>query len=210
MFSLHGADGVWLYDTKTGIPTKYPDRRPASYWFKTERTASGQMGLFAEEERDDLPLVNELRADVKRWRESGWENASEVTKTLLRHWWRDLRIAKGLTLRQCSERLGVDPSNWSKLERGINPAPKDIAILEEWAKFFALKGEAKQAFFDAAALSRSEIPADLASDERVMAALPAFFRAARGAELDEAQLRQFVEDMRALHRPDPKAHACHR
>ena len=118
---------------------------------------------------------------------------------------KDLRIAKGLTLRQCSERIGVDPSNWSKLERGINPAPKDIAILEEWAAFFALKGEARQAFFDAAALSRREIPADIASDDRVMAALPAFFRAARGAELDETQLRQFVEDVRALHSPGPKA-----
>ena len=119
---------------------------------------------------------------------------------------KDLRIGKGLTLRQCSEQLGVDPSNWSKLERAINPAPKDVAILETWAQFFILKGETKQAFFDAAALSRSEIPADLASDERVMAVLPAFFRAARGAELDETQLRQFVEDVRALHSPDPKAH----
>jgi transcriptional regulator with XRE-family HTH domain len=118
---------------------------------------------------------------------------------------KDLRVARGLTLRQCSERIGVDPSNWSKLERGINPAPKDVAILEEWARFFALQGEQKQAFFDAAALSRREIPADLASDERVMAALPAFFRAARGAELNEAQLRQFVEDVRALHSPDPRA-----
>jgi type III restriction enzyme len=52
------------------------------------------MGLFAEEERDDLPLVNELREDVKRWRELGWENASEVTKTLLRHWWREDRARR--------------------------------------------------------------------------------------------------------------------
>ncbi len=118
---------------------------------------------------------------------------------------KDLRIAQGLTLRDCSDQLGIDPSNWSKLERGINPAPKDITVLEAWAKFFHVAGEAKQAFFDAAALSRREIPADLASDERVMAALPAFFRAARGTELDEASLKQFVADVRALHSPDPKA-----
>jgi type III restriction enzyme len=80
-------DQHWLYDTKTGIPSKTPGRRPASYWFKTERTGSAQMSLLAEEERDDLPLVNALREDVRRWRESGWENASE-TKKLLRHWWR--------------------------------------------------------------------------------------------------------------------------
>jgi len=118
---------------------------------------------------------------------------------------KDLRIRKDLTLRQCSEQLGVDPSNWSKFERGVNPGPKDITILESWAEFFGLRGAAKQEFFDAAALSRRELPADLASDEKVLAALPAFFRAVRGAELDESQLRQFVEDVRGLHSPEPKA-----
>jgi type III restriction enzyme len=84
-------DQHWLYDTTTGIPSKTPGRRPASYWFKTERTGSAQMSLLAEEERDDLPLVNALREDVRRWRASGWENASETTKKLLRHWWREDR-----------------------------------------------------------------------------------------------------------------------
>lgn len=84
-------DQHWLYDTRTGIPSKTPGRRPASYWFKTERTGSSQMSLLAEEERDDLPLVNTLREDVRRWRERHWENASETTKTLLRHWWREDR-----------------------------------------------------------------------------------------------------------------------
>lgn len=87
-------DQHWLYDTRTGIPSKTPGRRPASYWFKTERTGSAQMSLLAEEERDDLPLVNALREDVRRWRESGWENASETTKKLLRHWWREDRARR--------------------------------------------------------------------------------------------------------------------
>ncbi len=87
-------DQHWLYDTGTGIPTKNPGRRPASYWFKSERTGSAQMSLLAEEERDDLPLVNALRDDVRRWRESGWENASETTKKLLRHWWREDRTRR--------------------------------------------------------------------------------------------------------------------
>ena len=49
------------------------------------------MSLLAEEQRDDLPLVNALRDDVQKWRASKWENASETTKQLLRHWWRDDR-----------------------------------------------------------------------------------------------------------------------
>jgi type III restriction enzyme len=86
-------DQHWLYDTKTGIPTKTQERRPASYWFKSERSGSAQqqMSFLAEEERDDLPLVNALRDDVRRWRAGGWENASETTKRLLRHWWREDR-----------------------------------------------------------------------------------------------------------------------
>ena len=89
-------DQHWLYDTRTGIPTRTPGRRPASYWFKSERTGSAQqqMSFLAEEERDDLPLVNALREDVKRWRESGWEGASETTKRLLRHWSREDRTRR--------------------------------------------------------------------------------------------------------------------
>jgi type III restriction enzyme len=83
----------WVYDLTTGIPTRTPGRRPASYWYKTERTgqAQQQLAFMAEEDRDDLPLVNALRDDVRRWRESGWVGASETTKTLLRHWRREDR-----------------------------------------------------------------------------------------------------------------------
>lgn len=89
-------DQHWLYDTATGVPSKVSGRRPASYWFKSERTgtAQQQLGFLAEEERDDLPLVNALRDDVRRWRESNWENASETTKKLLRHWWREDRLRR--------------------------------------------------------------------------------------------------------------------
>jgi len=72
----------WLYDTKTGLARKEPDRRPASYWYRTKKTGSAQASLFAEEERDDLPLVNLLREDVKRWREADYRGASNVTREL--------------------------------------------------------------------------------------------------------------------------------
>ncbi len=74
----------WLYEG--GVPRRTAGRRKAGYYYKTARTGSSQTDLFAEENRDDLPLVNALRADVRRWRESGYRGASEVTKDLLRHW----------------------------------------------------------------------------------------------------------------------------
>jgi transcriptional regulator with XRE-family HTH domain len=115
---------------------------------------------------------------------------------------KDARIAKQLTLRGCCAALGVDPSNWSKMERDVTSPPKDISLLERWAKFFGLTGERKQEFLDLAALARSELPADVASDARVLSALPAFFRAMRGAELEGDKLRRFVDDIRALHSAD--------
>lgn len=111
------------------------------------------------------------------------------------------RIEKGLTLRACSAALGVDPSNWSKLERGVTPSPKDQSTLEIWAEFLQIYGNDRQNFLDAAAISRKEIPLDLATDERVIAALPVFFRAIRGEELKGERMTQFIEDLRELHSP---------
>ncbi len=78
----------WLYDTLTGEASEIAGRRPAGYWFKTERTGRGQRELFVEETREDLTLVNLLRQDVKRWRESGYRGAPKVTRDLLAHWQR--------------------------------------------------------------------------------------------------------------------------
>jgi len=87
----------WVYDTNTGEAQKMPGRRPASYWFKSQRVFGNQQMMltgFAEEEREDLPLVNNLRKDIKRWRESGYEGATEVTKELLRYWCREDRLRR--------------------------------------------------------------------------------------------------------------------
>jgi transcriptional regulator with XRE-family HTH domain len=118
---------------------------------------------------------------------------------------KEVRIERRITLRQCSADLGVDASNWSKVERNVNPAPKDITVLERWAAFFHLEGTKRQEFIDAAALSRHEIPRDIASDEKVLKALPVFFRAVRGSEMDQAKMDQFIEDLRAIHSPDKEA-----
>lgn len=81
----------WLYNTTTGEATEEPGRRPASYWYKTQRTGTAQGILYAEEERDDLPLVNAIRADVDRWRDANYEGATAVTKQMLAYWAREDR-----------------------------------------------------------------------------------------------------------------------
>jgi type III restriction enzyme len=76
----------WVYNPQTGTPTKQESRRLAGYWYKTERIGTAQLSFLAEEERDDLPLINALRDDVRRWREAGYRGASHVTRDLLQYW----------------------------------------------------------------------------------------------------------------------------
>ncbi len=76
----------WLYDRETGEASKAPGRRPAGHWFRTEPQQAQQISMLAEENWEALPYVNSLRDDVKRWRESGYRNATNVTRKLLLHW----------------------------------------------------------------------------------------------------------------------------
>ena len=83
----------WVYDQETGAARREDGRRPASYWWRTQRTRTQQLALrgLTEEQREELPMVNHLRADVARWRKSEYEGATQVTKTLLKYWWREDR-----------------------------------------------------------------------------------------------------------------------
>ena len=86
----------WDYDRNTGRAMKREGRRSAAYWYKLPDadTRRGQLTLELQEERRDLVFVNRLRADVKRWRQSNWEGATNVTKDLLRHWMRKDRARR--------------------------------------------------------------------------------------------------------------------
>jgi type III restriction enzyme len=80
----------WAY-SKGGKAIKEPGRRRASYFWTTQKTGSLQQtfdaeGFDTDHGSDDLPLVNALRYDVGKWRDAGYENATQVTKQLLRHW----------------------------------------------------------------------------------------------------------------------------
>jgi transcriptional regulator with XRE-family HTH domain len=105
-------------------------------------------------------------------------------------------------LRDFCAQNGLDPSNWSKVERGVNPPPGDISLLERLADFFELAGRKKLSLMDEAALQRREIPADVADHQILQRALPAFFRAARGHELSEKELESLAEDIKKLHTAD--------
>lgn len=86
----------WSYD-QTGKANKLPGRRGASYFWTTQRVTSTQQtlgGIGSDYGSEPLPLVNALREDVRRWRESGYENATQITKKLLAYWTRPDRMRR--------------------------------------------------------------------------------------------------------------------
>ncbi|MCG3149633.1 MAG: hypothetical protein PCFJNLEI_03098 [Verrucomicrobiae bacterium] len=116
---------------------------------------------------------------------------------------KDLRIAQQKTLRQFCLEHGHDPSNWSKIERGVNAPPQDEKTLERWARQLGLKAgtEPWQQFMDLADLARGEMPKDLMKDEELVKQLPVFFRTVRGAELTGEQLEELIQKVREAHSP---------
>lgn len=104
-----------------------------------------------------------------------------------------------MSLRQFCIAAQLDPSNWSKIERGIIPPPKDADTLERITQVLELNEDEKQKYYDAVAAARAEIPADLASDEKIVSQLPAFFRAIR--ERNSEELKQLVEAVREINTP---------
>ena len=70
---------------------------------------------------------------------------------------RDRRLARDLTLRDFCRRIGEDPSNWSKVERGILPPPQSIEKLNLIAKVIGIRkggGKEYMSLLDEAAISR--------------------------------------------------------
>jgi len=117
---------------------------------------------------------------------------------------KSLRIAQKKTLRQFCLEHGHDPSNWSKIERGINRPPYDDKILERWARQLGLKPgtEAWQDFMDKAAIARGELPKSVLSDEDLVKKLPVFFRTVQGSELGKKELEDLIRKIKEAHTPD--------
>ncbi|MGH7559014.1 MAG: helix-turn-helix domain-containing protein [Gemmatimonadota bacterium] len=103
-----------------------------------------------------------------------------------------------LSLREFCARKGLDPGNMSKLERGKTPPPRSREVLEKYARALELEEGSDDwlLFFDLAAASRGELPADFATDEEILEKLPVLFRSLRGERVDEKKLNDLLELLR--------------
>jgi transcriptional regulator with XRE-family HTH domain len=108
------------------------------------------------------------------------------------------RIERGITLRNFCKDIQMDPSNWSKIERGVLAPPNDPILIENLALTLALDDEQKQEMSDCADIARGQIPADL-RDEEMLAKMPAFFRTMRGQEFTTEDFEKLRLGVRKLH-----------
>jgi transcriptional regulator with XRE-family HTH domain len=103
-----------------------------------------------------------------------------------------------LSLREFCDLHGYDPGNLSKLERGKLAPPKAHEKLEEYAQALGLAEGSSEwvAFFDLAAASRGELPADVMEDQEIVDQLPVLFRTLRGEQVPEEQLKRLLDIIR--------------
>jgi transcriptional regulator with XRE-family HTH domain len=105
------------------------------------------------------------------------------------------RIGRGLTLRKFCALIEIDPSNWSKVERGLLPAPQDEERLRGIA--FALGiSEGSTGLMDRAKISAGAIPKDFLSDKEVLESLPMFFGTIRSEKPSPEELDMLIETIR--------------
>lgn len=111
---------------------------------------------------------------------------------------KERRIARRLTLRAFSEAIGMDPSNYSRMERGLLQPPANPDRLATIAQLLAVpQGSAEyREMARLAALGRGEIPPAIRSNESVLAKLPVLFRTLEGDPVDEASLDELFEAMK--------------
>ncbi len=103
---------------------------------------------------------------------------------------RNRRIELGFKLREFCLTFGYDPSNWSKIERGILPPSDDTHSIEILAEQLNIQiGTAEWFMFsDLAFQNRGKIPPDILNDEEKSKTLPLFFKSLRGYKTSEEEI----------------------
>ncbi len=108
-----------------------------------------------------------------------------------------LRLERGMSLREFCLRIAADPSNYSKLERGLlNPPPSER--LADFLQALELTStcEDTRELERLAAIGRGQIPGSILSDERLAGKLPLFFRTLENGPLTDEKMQEVVDTLR--------------
>ncbi len=116
---------------------------------------------------------------------------------------RERRLGLGLSLRAFCLKYDEDPSNWSKIERGVNrpPAGSERKLMIGRHLEYADDSPEMRELFTMASVERGNIPAEILDDKPLMKKLPLIFRMLQ-EDPDEAELMRLVDIIREAHTPD--------
>lgn len=108
------------------------------------------------------------------------------------------RLLLNLSLRKFCELVEIDPSNWSKVERGVMPLTTDQDKLLEIIKVLKiLEGTTDYTkFFDLASVAKRKIPDYVYNNAELLNLLPVFFRTASKDKPSDEELEKLVELIR--------------
>jgi len=117
------------------------------------------------------------------------ENFGEHIKTL--------RIEKRIGLRKFCKSLNIDPSNWSRIERGLANPPKSITVIKEIADTLNI-GEGTEEYNTMVDLAMiGAIPKQFMTEQKLMDSLPVFFRTVRGDKPTEEELNNLIDILKS-------------
>jgi len=106
---------------------------------------------------------------------------------------KDLRISKGISLREFCKATGEDPSNWSKIERELMAPPTDHDRLERIALVVGIPPNSIQDFIAKAEVAAGSIPKFVMTNEVLLSQLPAFLRTVDNVKPTEEDFRKIIE-----------------
>ncbi len=122
------------------------------------------------------------------WAKTMKKNLQKFGKIL-----KEIRLKKQLSLREICKKTGYDPSNWSKIERGLISPPVDERTLVKWANVLGLTKIKQREFIDQAKIAQGVIPEDILTDEGTIERLPAFFRTLRNEKPTKKEIENLIK-----------------
>jgi transcriptional regulator with XRE-family HTH domain len=113
---------------------------------------------------------------------------------------KELRIRKGVTLREFCQKYDLDPGNISKLERGGLQPPQDMQKLRDYAHYLGVKEGSPDwhNFVDLASTGAGVIPQDILDDQELVKRLPVLFRTLRRRKLTKESLKELIEKLKKV------------
>ena len=108
-----------------------------------------------------------------------------------------LRRKRGFTLRRFCDEIGLDPGNFSRVERGLF-APPGPEKIKQYAEALGLETGSDEytELLDAASIDRGELPREFLTAEQLVGELPVLFRTLRGQKVSVEERDKLIELIR--------------